>query len=931
MKILITIIGVLSLLANSRAQNYNFNGKISREVLDNYLDRSITMQDQSDIEGSQMLTEVERLKNITMLNDIGAKFVGRIAGWWENGYGQVNHDNFFSKCSLNVANIKANDPTVICQAAVFEYVSVTVTTFNIPAYVFQDFNLPIQNRTFNYLAMLYPAPASQYKFDGGGEMTEMDRAKIPDITQLETQLWFYYMATRYISVGCEAIHFGQAGIMNRRDVGNQKWWELLKKVRLYARSRNRGVVICDAHVPCGGMYYEPKIDMSQTEWQTYCPTYQHDGQLLYDFHSMWIGWKESSPCTDSYQPAIFGIDQNSGLHGRSIGGINPQGWSCVRNPYLVEFDNCCVGSAVGCNYNTNEDYLLWGWDDISWFALQPEAKRNEILKYAYYKTKCIDLNGHLEMPGMRGVTPGNGIPIWKYRANTGIQNQQITIKNIWNGAYEGDNKWIHHNFTNEKVVNQPTIPHLSSSLVFVGSNKMYYIANDGFIHGYIKDIDSDTWRTVSPSYSAQIYGGGDVINQVKAKSDIAVSPDGKTILYIGVDGFIHGFNELSGWNYSYFDFVKQPMIDQKIRAEKNLIFTSNSRVFYVAKENNGTGNSRVHGFIKYEGNWVTVSPTYSSQVPASSMEQVGGALSYDALNNRLYYVGVKGFLYYYTIFSDWSFNYVVVPKLDLINQNLRIIPNKLAINGRSIYYIGKELSNGNALRVHELIDNFGTWVTNSPTWSAQTNDQPVTSQIQSNGNEIACCPNGMRISYIGSDNKVYYYEKLPNSTWIYSYNQTFGAQNIPATNSLIFPDDLNIYYISTNTQFENGDNKVHNIKLEEAYCQNSSIKIIEPTSTYARMQNQNNSIEAKINNENVVSIFPNPANNLINIKIDDGNIDTQYTFLVRNLLGAKIAEGSLRPFENSISTVNWINGLYIISIFDQKNKLNINKKVLIER
>lgn len=65
---------------------------------------------------------------------------------------------------------------------------------------------------------------------------------------------------------------------------------------------------------------------------------------------------------------------------------------------------------------------------------------------------------------------------------------------------------------------------------------------------------------------------------MKAKSDLTISPDGNTILYIGIDGYVHGFNVNNVWNYTYFDFVKQPMINQNLKADKNLIFTSNTRV-----------------------------------------------------------------------------------------------------------------------------------------------------------------------------------------------------------------------------------------------------------------------------------------------------------------------------------------------------------------
>lgn len=50
--------------------DYKFKGKISRKVLENYLDRSITMQ--------RMLTgEGNFDDNLRMIKNIGAKFIGR--------------------------------------------------------------------------------------------------------------------------------------------------------------------------------------------------------------------------------------------------------------------------------------------------------------------------------------------------------------------------------------------------------------------------------------------------------------------------------------------------------------------------------------------------------------------------------------------------------------------------------------------------------------------------------------------------------------------------------------------------------------------------------------------------------------------------------------------------------------------------------------
>jgi len=431
-KIFLAILSVLVSLPQS-AQNFNFNGSMSREVLENYLGRAITMQTLSDIEGVGLQTEAERLRDLSMLDDIDAKFIGRIAGWWENGWGQTNHDNFFAKVQQNISDIKANDSQVICQAAIFEYASGTIETFWIPDYVWNEFGItPPSNHRLDFESMLYPPPASQYKIYGR-DMTESERQWIPDITSTAAQMWFYYMATRYISSGCEALHFGQAEIMNRRDVGNREYWKLAGRIRSYASSRNRGVVICDAHTPSGGMYYEPTLTISLSSWQTYKPSNNSQKQLLWDFHSMWVGYNEAPGCNATVQPVVINPSPDQGLHQRSLGGINPQGWSSVSNPYLVELDNGGVGTSVGCN--GAPDWYLYGWDEISWFASQNLSYRNQVLIYSYYRIKCLDVNGHLIMPGRRNINLAPGAAETIYRANTGNFNQQQVIKDIWNGVY----------------------------------------------------------------------------------------------------------------------------------------------------------------------------------------------------------------------------------------------------------------------------------------------------------------------------------------------------------------------------------------------------------------------------------------------------------------------------------------------------------------
>ena len=99
---------------------------------------------------------------------------------------------------------------------------------------------------------------------------------------------------------------------------------------------------------------------------------------------------------------------------KSKGGVTPSGWSCEHLPYLVEFDNFGRSNPG----KPSKSPFIWGWDEITWFALLPEAERNDWLRYAWKWVKETDPDGHLQMPGSRVMTPGKpDAPRW-YWANT---------------------------------------------------------------------------------------------------------------------------------------------------------------------------------------------------------------------------------------------------------------------------------------------------------------------------------------------------------------------------------------------------------------------------------------------------------------------------------------------------------------------------------
>ena len=386
--------------------NYRFDGKIPRNVLENYLSRSITMM---ELDRSPGTLDDE----IRMLHDIGAKFAGRAIYLWGNE-ARIADPRFLAWGRDLAERIHKNDPDVVLQAAVFEIVTESVGEVPVPDWVFKEFAQPPQTRNFDYSKMLFPDKKYVNHWRRG--------SSVPDICQVETKMWFFFLAASYMNAGIEAIHFGQLDLIGKNDPEYRNWADLLRHARGYAsRKARRHYLICDAHVPKGG----PVVD----------------GKLLLDFHSFPLRPKEVA---DSPQKAILAVGYSDALYGRSNGGIAPSGWQCEHLPYLVEFDNFGGTRTPGqASQVRTASIFTWGYDEITWFAQQHESYRNEWLRYAWNWLKEHDRNGFLEMPGGRMLTNGPAIPgegggrINWYFANTKSAacprgfTQEETIKAIW--------------------------------------------------------------------------------------------------------------------------------------------------------------------------------------------------------------------------------------------------------------------------------------------------------------------------------------------------------------------------------------------------------------------------------------------------------------------------------------------------------------------
>jgi hypothetical protein len=403
--------GGLPQSADNPPGGYHFDGSISRQVLENYLERSISFTEllHDDLNQPRNRRGVDPHDNIRMLLNIRAKFIGRALMCWAR---ERELETLLKNAKPFIELMHKSDPDIVFQGAAFEIVTGGVESVAIPESVFVEFHQPVEKRNFRLADM---------RFTSGTH--RMGNGSVPDMSKLETRMWFYYLCTRYIDVGIEAIHFGQVGLMDQADKHHVGWIDMLTRVRAYAHEHaRRHFVICDAHTPTGG--------------------YVEEGKLLFDAHAFPLRIEEVPN-----QPikGVLRVGYADSIFKRSKGGITPSGWSCDHLPYLVEFDNF-GGRNQG---QPSKAPFIWGYDEITWFSVLPPADRDEWLRYAFKWIKDTDPIGHLEMPGSRVITPGRGGggiggggARW-YWANTKSDacptgsNTEETIKQIWSTPLGG--------------------------------------------------------------------------------------------------------------------------------------------------------------------------------------------------------------------------------------------------------------------------------------------------------------------------------------------------------------------------------------------------------------------------------------------------------------------------------------------------------------
>ena len=342
--------------------------------------------------------------NLDLVEDLQPSLVGRAALVWGWEHLMLRSLNGLER---RVSAIHQRAPDAVVQGCIFEFISRDVERVQVPAHVLEAFGQPPVPRAYVFEDML-PTDREIDWFNGW-----QHNAAVPDITRLESRMWFFHLASLYIDSGLEAIHLGNLGRVAAGDVGLSVTREVLDDIRAYAAQHaRRGWVLLDAHTH--GL--------------------KTSGRLLLDFHSFPLRPREVGDADLS--DVVLEEGFQDAIYGRSLGGVTPAGVLVASQRFLVELDNGYAGpSAGGCDLPE----CVWGSDEISWFASRPDDQRDQLLRYFWRRVPELDAAGRFQFPCVRPVQAILDLGCARYLAHGAGEvscgrGQAAVIAELWWGA-----------------------------------------------------------------------------------------------------------------------------------------------------------------------------------------------------------------------------------------------------------------------------------------------------------------------------------------------------------------------------------------------------------------------------------------------------------------------------------------------------------------
>jgi hypothetical protein len=370
---------------------FAFQDSMSEATLHRYLGRAVTFQ---GLCGEGAVQNFLLDEDIRFLKRTGTKFVSRAAlfAWTSTQASQV--EAHFAYAKEAAAKVHAADPEVILQAFVAEIVrKAYVNATPVPSWVFAAFDLPAETRSFRFADIIDPKRGPNFWGTDAG---------YPDYSRLEAQMWYYYCIRRYIDAGFESIHIQEGEDTTEYAAVDR----LLTMSRAYAREHaRRGVVLFHNFFSMltGGNKIGDRL------------LFDIQGNGIVPIETVYENGAMKCKIGDWREP---GCDLQ--WLGRSAGGIHPLGFTVDACPSLLEFDNYGQDPKGTPGVSNGLAFYTWGYDDITWFSVQPAWYRAEFLRYVtdYLKTHSLDRSGdqvyYCMYPVRRVITASPDWPQTRY-------------------------------------------------------------------------------------------------------------------------------------------------------------------------------------------------------------------------------------------------------------------------------------------------------------------------------------------------------------------------------------------------------------------------------------------------------------------------------------------------------------------------------------
>lgn len=395
------IASMTTTVSAASASDFDFdNGRMSEQVLRNYLSRAVTGMAITAGGGENLLID----ENIRFLLRTGTKFVSRAALFAWDGLNAKQVEEHFQLADTNAKKVHVADPEIILQAFVAEIVRRSyINDIAIPAWVFEAFGEEPEERNFVFEDIINEKMGPDFWGSNAG---------YPDWSRPEAQRWYYYCIVRYIDAGYESIHIQEGEYVEGKGYDAEDLAacdKVLTMARAYAKDHaRRGIVLFHNFFAMSGGGC--KIG----------------NRLVFDIHGNGLVPNETEyneetgayECRISYPEGAYWCT----WLGRSVGGEHPLGFTVETCPTILELDNYGPWSTE-LNISNGPAFGTWGYDDISWYATQPEAYRNEFLLYLeeYTSTNCLSKEGerqyYILFPMARCITASPNDPTCTFTLN----------------------------------------------------------------------------------------------------------------------------------------------------------------------------------------------------------------------------------------------------------------------------------------------------------------------------------------------------------------------------------------------------------------------------------------------------------------------------------------------------------------------------------